>query len=101
MDNPALLAVDAVFDKLGRPAVYINAAEEETEIKVLPFRPDVIEGFGVTRVQAESAVFEIRKSEITAPATGERIVLDNITYTIQAVSSPDADRLVWLLECYV
>ena len=43
-------------------------------------------------------MFDIRASEIAAPAEGDTIVVDGSTYVIQGEPIRDAERLVWTIE---
>jgi hypothetical protein len=58
-------AVNATFAAFGIDAVYTPAGGEP--IPVIAKRPDTIVGFGETRIHAETAIFEMRASEVANP----------------------------------
>ena len=55
-------AVDATFVAFGIDAVYTPAGGEPVSVRVIARRPDTIVGFGETRINAETATFEVRAS---------------------------------------
>ena len=57
-------AVDATFAAFGIDAVYTPAGGEPVSVRVIARRPDTIVGFGETRIRAETAMFELRASEV-------------------------------------
>jgi hypothetical protein len=64
-------AVDATFAAFGIDAAYTPAGGEPVPARVIARRPDTIVGFGETRIQTETATFEVRASEV-AKTPGSR-----------------------------
>ena len=97
--NAFSAAVDTVFTQFGVDAVYTPDGGGAENVRVIVKRPDEIVGFGDTRVLTETALFEVRASEITAPRPGDRLTVDGADYIIQGEPERrDSDRLVWSLD---
>ena len=68
-------------------------------MRVIARCPDTIVGFGETRIHAETAMFEVRASEIASPRPGDQLTLSGETSVIQGEPERrDPDRLVWNLD---
>jgi hypothetical protein len=68
-------------------------------VRVIAQRPDTIVGFGETRIHAETATFEIRASEITAPRPGDQLTVGGETFVVQGEPERhDPDRRVWTVD---
>ena len=68
-------------------------------VRVIASRPDTIVGFGDARIHAETATFEVRASEITAPRPGDQLTVGGETFVIQGEPERrDPDRLVWTVD---
>jgi hypothetical protein len=65
-------AVDTTFAAFGIDATYTPAGGEPVPVRVIARRPDTVVGFGETRIQAETATFELQASEIGSPARATR-----------------------------
>ena len=94
-------AIDALFDdpNLARVAVYrAGGADPGVPVRAILHRPDRIGVFAETRILTETTMFDIRVSEIVAPAEGETIEVDGAVYVIQGEPIRDAERLVWTIE---
>lgn len=100
MADPFSRAVDACFEHLGVVAVYTPDGGASVEIRVIAKRADEIVGFGDTRIHAETAVFDLRVSEVAAPRPGDRLTVDGAEYVVQGEPVRDPERLVWTLETY-
>lgn len=93
------LARDALWREEGRGA--------GIPIRVIARRGDRIRGFGETRVISETALFEVRVSEIAAPAAGDTIEIPGASpgtddaYVVQGAPIRDPERLVWTVEAYL
>ena len=97
--TPFATAIDAVFARFGVDAVYTPGGGGALEVRVIARRPDEIVGFGDTRVLTETALFEVRASEITVPQPGDRLTVDGLDYVVQGEPERrDPDRLVWTLD---
>ena len=98
--NFAQLAVDAAFAQFGAPATYTPAGGPARSVQVIAKRPDTEVRFEDTRLISETALFEVRTSELATFRPNELITLDGIDYVIQAGRRLDPGRLVWTLETY-
>jgi hypothetical protein len=68
-------------------------------VRVIAPRPDAIIGFGETRIQTETATFELRVSEVASPRTGDQLTVDGQTFVVQGEPERhDPDRLVSTLD---
>ncbi|QLH38098.1 MAG: hypothetical protein HWD60_02680 [Defluviicoccus sp.] len=95
------VAVDALFTDphlavagLYRP----GGTDPGIEVRVIHRQPDRVGAFGQTRLVAETAVFDLRVSDIAAPVAGDTIEVDGDLFVIQGAPLRDAERLVWTIE---
>jgi hypothetical protein len=92
-------AVDARFAAFGIDAVYTPAADDPVPVRLIVRRPDTIVDFGNTRIQAETATFEVRASEVASPRPGDQLTVGAETFVVQGEPERrDPDRLVWSLD---
>jgi hypothetical protein len=92
-------AVDVTFAAFGIDAVYASAGGEPVPVRVIARRPDTIVGFGEIRIHAETAIFEVRASEVAKPRPGDQLTVGGDTFVIQGEPERrDPDRLVWSLD---
>jgi len=92
-------ALDITFDEFGVDALYSPQEGAAVNIQVIAIRPDEIVGFGETRVHAETALFEIRVSELAQPRPDDLLSIDGVDYVIQSEPERrDPHRLVWTLD---
>jgi len=84
--NAFAAAVDALFadPNLAVDAIYrAGVAAPGVPVRVIARRPDRVSEFGETRIVAETTMFDVRISEIAAPAAGDTIEADGTVYIIQ------------------
>jgi len=98
VSNPFGRAVDACFRHLGVAAVYTPDGGAPLDIRVIAKRPDEIVGFGDTRIHAETALFDVRVSDVAAPRPGDRLTVAGSECVVQGEPVRDPERLVWTLE---
>ena len=67
-------------------------------LRVILRAPDMITEFGAARVWSETVVADIRVGEASTLATGDRIDVDGISYTVQGEPVRDRERLIWTVE---
>jgi hypothetical protein len=92
-------AVDATFAAFGIDALYTPAGGEAVPVRVIARRPDTIVGFGETRIHAETAMFEVRASDVANPRPGDQVAVGGDNFVIQGEPERrDPDRLVWSLD---
>ena len=95
----ALEALNITFDEFGVDALYSPQGGAAVNIRVIAIRPDEIVGFGETRVHAETALFEVRVSELAQPRPDDLLSIDGVDYVIQGEPERrDRHRLVWTLD---
>jgi hypothetical protein len=92
-------AVNATFAAFGIDAVYTPADGEPVPVRVIARRPDTIVGFGEARIHAETAMFELRASEVADPRPGDQLTVGSETFVVQGEPERrDPDRRVWSLD---
>jgi hypothetical protein len=92
-------AVDATFAAFGIDAVFMPAGGDPVSVRIIARRPDIIVGFGETRIHAETATFEVRASEVGSPRPGDQLTAVGETFVIQGEPERrDPDRQVWHLD---
>jgi hypothetical protein len=67
--------INACFERLGVDAAYTPAGGDSVTVRVIAKRPDEIVGFGDTRIHTETAVFDMRVSEVETPCPGDRLTV--------------------------
>ena len=95
-------AIDALFadPNLGVNAIYRAGGGEApgTTVKAIVRQPDRVGTFGETPNATQTTLFDIRTSDINAPAEGDTIEMDGPVYDIQGEPIRDAERLIWTIE---
>jgi len=94
-------AVDASFATFGQTATYWPAdGSDSYNVQVIPRRPDQqIGDFADTTIQTQTAVFDVRASEVTHPRSGDMLTFDGTDYRVQGEPRrDDPRRLVWTLD---
>ena len=97
---PWTCLIDACFQRLGVEAIHTPKGGDHVEVRVIAKRPDEIVGLGDTRIHSETALFDVRVSEVPAPRPGDTLIVDGVTYAIQGEPARDRERLVWTIEAY-
>ena len=68
-------------------------------MQVIARRPDTIVAFGETRIDAETATFEVRAREVANPRPADELTLGSVIFVVQGEPERrDPDRLVWTLD---
>lgn len=93
-------AVDALFadPNIATEAVYTPAGGGALTVRVVARRPDEIVGFGDTRIHTATAMFDMRVSEVAAPAEDDRLDVGGETFVVQGEPVRDRDGLIWTLN---
>jgi hypothetical protein len=92
-------AINATFAAFGVDAVYTPANGDPSMVRVVARRPDTIVGFGETRIHAETAIFEIRTSQVADPRPGDQLTVDGEGFVVQGEPErQDPVRLVWTVD---
>jgi hypothetical protein len=98
--NDFAQAIDDLFadPNLAKDALCLPENGEPISVRVIARRPDRVIEFGDARVYAESAVFEVRTSEVPNPRPGDRLDVGGEMFVIQGEPVRDSERLVWTLD---
>ena len=98
--NAFAAAVDMLFadPNIAFDAVYTPAGGEPMMARVIARRPDEIVGFGDTRVHAATAMFDVRVSEVPAPAESDTLEIGGETFIVQGEPIRDREGLIWSLD---
>ena len=94
-------AIDLLFTDpvLARDAVYRQGdAGPGVPVRVVLARPDRVGSFGETRIASETAMLEMRRSEVPSPAAGDSYEVDGVRLLVQGEPLADAERLLWIIE---
>ena len=93
-------AIDAAFDIQGIDATYTPVAGSPLAIKVIPSEEDeLVDVPGITsRIQTETNLFDVRVSEVTAPAKNDSLVVSGTSYTVASTIQKDPRKLIWRLD---
>ncbi len=93
-------AVDDLFAdaNLAADAVFLPAGGEPVSVRAIARRPDRVVDFGDARLHAETAILEVRVSEVPNPRPGDRIEIAHETFVIQGEPIRDRERLVWTVD---
>ncbi len=83
---------------LGRPARYQAAGTwPALPVTVVETRPDAEASFGAARLVAETGTFNVRRSEVAAPAEGDLLIFSDRTYRVAAAPVLNEARDTWTL----
>ena len=84
---------------LGEDGLYkVAGAGAGTTVRIIRTSPDQILGEAGTPVRSPAMSFEVRASEVVAPASGDTCLIDGATYKVRSAHRPDSFRLTWLCE---
>lgn len=84
------LAIDATYSAVGGPVVPVRAILLAADIQ-----SDLA---GSVKLQQQTAIFEVRKSELSSPEAKATISVGAANYRVTGVSTKDPRRAVWQLE---
>lgn len=93
-------AIDDLFadPNLAADAVYLPDGGEPVAVRVIARRPDRVLDFGDARLHAETAMLEVRVSEVSNPRPGDRLEVGGEVFAIQGEPIRDRERLVWTVD---
>ena len=84
---------------MGKSATWFpSGAGAAQSLRLILRSPDTVTGFGAARVWSETVVADIRVSEALTLATGDKIDIDGVSYTVQGEPVRDRERLIWTVE---
>lgn len=67
-------------------------------VRAILRRPDLVTGFGDSRVAATTMVVEVRTTDIATPQPGDRLEINGAMWIVQGEPIADASRLIWTLN---
>ena len=80
-------------------ALWISATtSEERPIRVVRRAPDRITEFGAGRFVSDTAMVDVRLSDLAEPRPGDLIVIGADSFTVQGEPIRDRERLIWSLD---
>lgn len=94
-------AIDDLFadPNIARDAIWrAGGAGAGISVKVVTRRPDQVIGFGDSRAVLPTMLIDVRRSEVSAPATGDTVEIESEMFEVIAVPTIDSLRLVWTCE---
>ena len=93
-------AIDDLFadGNLAVTLLYQPVGGEARPLRALVRRPDRDVEFTDITVWTATALVEVQRADVPAPAAGDFITLDGDTLVVQGEPKTDADRLVWTLD---
>jgi len=96
------LIIDAAYEDgtIGFDAEYQPLAGGSADIRVIPKRPYDVANFQGSQIQTNTALFNVRVSEVAQPVRGDKLIFDETTYTVQGAKYKDDNRYEWLVNTY-
>jgi hypothetical protein len=94
-------ATDALFadPNIARDAIWrAGGVGNGVSVRVIARRPDQVGSFGDSRAILPTTLIDVRRSEVSEPATGDTIEIDGDLFEIIATPTADSLRLVWTCE---
>ncbi len=93
------LAVMFTNPVMGKAATWFpGGAGSGQGLRLILRSPDTVTEFGAARIWSETVIVDIRVSDAPSLATGDRIDIDGISYTVQGEPLRDRERLIWTVE---
>lgn len=94
--DPWQMAVDVIFQSPGSlDAVFTAAGGAPTPIRVIRSQPDRLERYAGTQFVSEDNAFEIRVSDVAAPAIDDLITIGDSSFAITLLPVLDVEGLSW------
>lgn len=85
---------------VGESCAYTPVTGDPFDIIVIAAGRDEEIGFSDSRIRPDGGgVFEIRKSVLAQPVKGDRISYRGRDWVVKSFSTPDDERLLWVLDC--
>ncbi|MCW5683565.1 MAG: hypothetical protein KIT85_04150 [Pseudolabrys sp.] len=99
--DPFAAATDALFADLNiaRDALWrAGGAGDGVVVRVIIKRPDQAVGFGDSRAILPTMLIDVRRSEVSDPASGDTVEIDGAVFEVLATPVADSLGLVWTCE---
>ena len=95
----AALAVDRVFARLGRDALWRQGGiGPGAPVRVIRRAPDRLASFGEGRFVADAVLLDVRVSEVAQLQRGDTFEIDGTIHELRSDPVRDSQRLVWAAE---
>ena len=93
-------AIDALFadPHLAADGTFTPDGGLPVLVRVIVRRPDRIMAFGDARLASDSAMFDLRVSEVASPRPGDQLEVGGQSYVVFGEPVRDAERLVWTVS---
>jgi len=94
-------AIDDLFadPNIAHDAIWrAGGAGAGISVKVVTRRPDQVIGFGDSRAVLPTMLIDVRRSEVSDPATGDTVEIESEMFDVIATPTIDSLRLVWTCE---
>lgn len=93
-------AIDALFSDphLAADATFTPDGGTPVLVRAIARRPDRIMAFGDARLASDSAMFDLRVSEVADPRPGDRLDVTGESYVLFGEPVRDVERLVWTVS---
>jgi hypothetical protein len=94
-------AIETLFadPNIARNALWrAGGAGDGISVRVITKRPDQVVGFGDSRAVLPAVLIDVRRSEVSDPATADTVDLGGDLFEIIATPVADSLRLVWTCE---
>jgi hypothetical protein len=95
------VVTDVLFadPNIARDAIWrAGGAGAGIAVRVVTRRPDQVVGFGDSRAILPTMLIDVRRSEISDPASGDTVEIDGDLFEIIATPTSDSLGLVWTCE---
>jgi hypothetical protein len=94
-------ATDALFadPNIARNATWrAGGAGAGIPVRIITRRPDQVVGFGDSRAVLPTLLVDVRRSEVSDPASGDTVEIEGEVFEVIATPTIDSMRLVWTCE---
>lgn len=94
-------ALDALFadPNIARHAIWrAGGMGTGTSVRVVTRRPDQVMDFGDSRAVLPTLLVDVRRSDVSEPASGDSVEIDSEIFEVIATPTIDSLRLVWTCE---
>lgn len=75
-----------------------GGAGSGVSVRVITKQPDQVGSFGDSRAVLPTTLIDMRRSEVSEPATGDTVEINGEVFEIIATPTLDSLRLVWTCE---
>jgi hypothetical protein len=94
-------ATDALFadPNIARDAIWrAGGVGNGVSVRIITKRPDQVGSFGDSRAILPTTLIDVRRSQVSEPASGDTVEIESETFEVIATPTLDNLRLVWTCE---